>query len=145
MMGQYERPDGTRSCTPAVPGAMADNEDGPCVGQRLPRFFCVRVRSSIALSTTRIVLAVVPLHVSDARTRQRPHRAGVVPLGANYPHLEPTPSRPRSMPDMPLFNSPEGETSTTKPKPKGEQLAPFLDPRPRWRTRSRDESRSPVL
>ena len=35
-MGQYEKPDGTRRRTPAVPGATADNRDDPCFGQRLP-------------------------------------------------------------------------------------------------------------
>ena len=39
-MGLYERPDGTRRCTPAVLGATADNGDIPCFGQRRPHFFC---------------------------------------------------------------------------------------------------------
>ena len=34
-MGQYERPDVTRRCASAVPGATADNGDFPCIGQTL--------------------------------------------------------------------------------------------------------------
>ena len=36
-MGWYERPDGTRRRTPAVPGASADYGDYPCFGQRPPQ------------------------------------------------------------------------------------------------------------
>jgi hypothetical protein len=37
VMGQYEGPDGTRRCAPAVPGATAGNGDIQCYGQRLPQ------------------------------------------------------------------------------------------------------------
>ena len=56
------------------------------------------------LPTARVVLGTVPLRVSDARTRQRPHQASVAPFRAP---LKPI-GRSRGSVDLPVLLDPGG-------------------------------------